>query len=305
MAIGLVVEAKKSLPLSSTTMKAGKSSTSIFQTASMPSSGYSSDLDRLDAVLGEAGGRAADRAEVEAAVRVARVGDLLGAVALGQHHHRAAGGLELVDVGVHPAGRGRAERAAGVALGRLGRTGVVDGVVLEVLRHAVAGVEPLLDLGVRDVAGDDQRAGERQPGLDRVLRQLGADLVHRPVEVDPHDVVALVLEVLVGRLGQEPRRVGLELLEEDALGGDLAERLAVGRAGDGDGDGERGAVAGEPDDADVVAEVLAAELRADAELAGQLEDLLLELGVAEAVAAIGPLAWAARRGTWPTRTWPS
>lgn len=34
--------AKKSLPLSSTTMNAGKSATSIFQTASMPSSGYSS-----------------------------------------------------------------------------------------------------------------------------------------------------------------------------------------------------------------------------------------------------------------------
>ncbi len=32
---------KKSLPLSSTTMNAGKSSTSIFQTASMPSSSYS------------------------------------------------------------------------------------------------------------------------------------------------------------------------------------------------------------------------------------------------------------------------
>lgn len=32
---------KKSLPLSSTRMKAGKSSTRIFQTASMPSSGYS------------------------------------------------------------------------------------------------------------------------------------------------------------------------------------------------------------------------------------------------------------------------
>jgi len=37
-----VIPAKKSLPLSSTTMKAGKSTTSIFQTASMPSSGYSS-----------------------------------------------------------------------------------------------------------------------------------------------------------------------------------------------------------------------------------------------------------------------
>ena len=32
---------KKSLPLSSTSMKAGKSSTVIFQMASMPSSGYS------------------------------------------------------------------------------------------------------------------------------------------------------------------------------------------------------------------------------------------------------------------------
>ena len=41
-AIGLLTSAKKSLPLSSTTMKAGKSSTSIFQTASMPSSSYSS-----------------------------------------------------------------------------------------------------------------------------------------------------------------------------------------------------------------------------------------------------------------------
>ena len=66
-------------------------------------------------------------------------------------------------------------------------------------------------------------------------------------------------------------------------GRDLGEHLAVGRAGHGDRDGQRGAVAGEADDADVVAEVLAAELRADAELAGQAEDLLLELGVAEAV----------------------
>ena len=39
---GFDTSLKKSLPLSSTTMKAGKSTTSIFQTASMPSSGYSS-----------------------------------------------------------------------------------------------------------------------------------------------------------------------------------------------------------------------------------------------------------------------
>jgi hypothetical protein len=117
-----------------------------------------------------------------------------------------------------------------------------------------------------------------------VSRQLGADLVHRPGEVDLDDVVGGVrLEVLVRGLGQEARRVGLERLDEDSLRRDLAEGLAVGRAGDGDRDRQRGAVAGEPDHPDVVAEVLAAELRSDAEAAGQLEHLRLELHVPEAV----------------------
>ena len=80
------------------------------------------------------------------------------AVALGQHHERAAGGLELVDVGVHPPGGGGAEAARRVALRGLGRTGVVHAVVAQVLRHRLAGVEPLLDLGVGDVAGHDHRA---------------------------------------------------------------------------------------------------------------------------------------------------
>src|SRR5690606_13820867 len=78
--------------------------------------GVLDDLDTLDAVLREPGGRAADRAEVEAAVGAAGVGDLLAAVALREHDEGPAGGLELVDVGVHPAGRGRAEGAARHAL---------------------------------------------------------------------------------------------------------------------------------------------------------------------------------------------
>ena len=41
------------------------------------------------------------------------------------------------------------------------------------------------------------------------------DLGHRPVEVDVHDLA--VVEVFVGDVGQEPRRVALELLEEDAV----------------------------------------------------------------------------------------
>src|SRR5438128_12380957 len=47
--------------------------------------GVLEDVDLLDAVLREPRGRAADRTEVEPAVRLARAGDLLRAVSLGQH----------------------------------------------------------------------------------------------------------------------------------------------------------------------------------------------------------------------------
>ena len=43
---------------------------------------------------------------------------------------------------------------------------------------------------------------------------------------------------------------------------------------------------GQPDHADVVAEVLAAELGADPEALGEREHLRLELGVAQAVAQL-------------------
>src|SRR5581483_8550274 len=89
-----------------------------------------------------------------------------------------------------------------------------------------------------------------------------------------------------GRVGQVLRRIAFELFDEHALRRDLRECLPVGRAGHRDADWARRAVTGQADDAHVVAEVLAAELRADAELAGELEDLLLELGVAKAASQL-------------------
>ena len=229
----------------------------------------------------EARRRAADRAEIEAAVLAAGLAHLGAAIALGEGDEAAARRHERVDIAVHAPGRGRAERARGIALRRLGRAGVVDRVVLDVLRQALAAIEPLLQLRVGDVARDDQRAGQAEPGLDRVLRQGAADLAHRPGEIDRHHLAA---ECRLVDLGQKLRRVGFELFEEDAVGGDLAEDLAVGRARHADADRQAGAVARQADDAHVVAEILAAELRADAEAAGQLEHLLLEIAVAVGLA---------------------
>ena len=69
------------------------------------------------------------------------VGDLLRAVALGKHDHAAAVALEEINVGVHAAGCGGTHGAAGHAGGRFGGTGVVDGVILEILGHVFAAVE--------------------------------------------------------------------------------------------------------------------------------------------------------------------
>ena len=107
-------------------------------------------------------------------------------------------------------------------------------MVLEVLGQPLTGVEALLQLGVGDVTGHDHGAAERQTGADGELRERLADLAHGTVEVDVNDVV---VEHRVGHLGQELRRVVLELLDEHTIAGDLAEGLTIGGARDGDRDG--------------------------------------------------------------------
>ena len=99
------------------------------------------DFDLLDVFLGEDGGWAADAAEVEAAVFFAGFGDLLAAIAFGDHDHAAAVALKEIDVAVHAAGGGGAEAAAGHAGGGLGRAGVVHGMVFEVVGQGLAGID--------------------------------------------------------------------------------------------------------------------------------------------------------------------
>ncbi len=81
--------------------------------------------------------------------------------------------------------------------------------------------------------------------------------------------------------------VGFELFEEDAVLGDFAFDVAVGGAGDADADGATGGMAGQADDADVVGEVFAAELGADAGCLGDRRDALFPLEIAEGAAAGG------------------
>src|SRR5215471_6774840 len=142
--------------------------------------GIFDDLDLLDTVLRKTRRRAADRAEIEPAVLAAGSANLWAAIALRQSDETSASRHEGIDIAVHAPGSGRPEGTRSISFGRLGRTGVIDSVVLDIIGQPPATIEPFLQLGMGDVASDDQRAGQAEPGLDRVLRECTPDLVHRP-----------------------------------------------------------------------------------------------------------------------------
>ena len=97
--------------------------------------------DGLDVVGRENRRRSADGAEVETTVFAASVGDDLCAVALGNHDERSAVVLELVHVRVHAVCGGRSHGTAREAIGRLGRSGIEDRMVLKIGRHGLSGIE--------------------------------------------------------------------------------------------------------------------------------------------------------------------
>src|SRR5512139_3970887 len=117
---------------------------------------------------------------------------------------------------------------------RLRRPGVVDRMVFDILRQALPAVDALLQFRVCDIACDNHRTGQRQAGLDRILRQARADLAHRSREVDLYHLAA---ELRLVDVREVLRRIRLELFEEDALARDLGSRLPVGRARHADADG--------------------------------------------------------------------
>ena len=191
--------------------------------------------------------------------------------------------LQQTDVRVHAPGRGWAERAGGSAFRSLGRTGVVDRMLLQVVGDRFAAVEDFLELGMRDVATDHDGAVEQQRLTALELGQFGKDVCHRPVQVNLVTVLVLGHAIL---FRQQATRVTIHLFNEQAVFGDLGLDVAVGRAGNGHTEWAGCAVAGQTDNPNVVGEVFAAELGADAELLCRLLELLLEFDIAERLTVI-------------------
>ena len=104
------------------------------------------------------------------------------------------------------------------------------------------------------------------------------DLAHRLIQVDAYHLAFAGLTQMFRDIFS---RIALQLLDPDTVAVDFRLDVAVGGAGDAHADRAGGAVARQTDHPDIVGEVFPAELRAEAEVLRFLQQLLLQLHVAE------------------------
>jgi hypothetical protein len=157
-------------------------------------------------------------------------------------------------------------------------------MILEVSRHLLACVETSLELSVSDVASYDDCALEVNACANRILRKLCTYSVDTLVEVDLDASCALARTTEF--LRNKFRRISVHLLEEHTVLSDLSLDVAVSRAANAHTDWAACAVAWQTDYADVVSEILAAELCAETDLVSLLEELLFEVDVAEGASSL-------------------
>ena len=196
--------------------------------------------------------------------------------------------LEEVHVAVHTAGRSGSETAGRHSVRGLGGTCIVDRMLLHVLGQTFAALDALFQFCMGDVAAHDDRTVEQEEGRYRILGQIGQNFLHRTVQVDAHTVgmlgetVTEVTEVL----GYETDRIVVQSFEPDTVLIDLTLDVAVRAAGYSEADRAGRTVTGQTDHADIMGEVLAAELGSEPDVAGSLEELLLQLDIAECAAEL-------------------
>ena len=71
-----------------------------------------------------------------------------------------------------------------MAIRRLCRPRIVNRVILEVLRQILARIEPLLELRVRDIPSDDDRAIQGELGRHGILPKIRKHFVHGAIEIN-------------------------------------------------------------------------------------------------------------------------
>ena len=129
-----------------------------------------------------------------------------------------------------------------------------------------------------DIAAYDDGAVEAQTCTDGVFGQDRANILHRLVEVNAYGIAFASLTEF---FGNQRSRVVVQLLDPDTVLVDFALDVAVGRAAYAKADRAAGTVTRQTNHAHVVRHILAAELCTQADLVCLLQQLFLQLNVAE------------------------
>ncbi|MNS78425.1 hypothetical protein D3C72_1120410 [compost metagenome] len=158
-------------------------------------------------------------------------------------------------------------------------------MIFHVLRQTFAVLQTLLQLGVRDVAPDDNGAVQRQTRRNRILGQLRQDLAHRTVKVNVNRFAFTGFAQLFRDVFPW---VAFQFFDPDTVAVDLRFDVAIRRTGDAHSDRARRTVARQTNDADVVGEIFAAELRAEAQVLRFDQQFLFKLNVAERLTVFVP-----------------
>ena len=158
------------------------------------------------------------------------IGYALGTVALGYHDERTAVGLELINIRIHTSCCRGTHGTTWISFRSLGRTGIQDRVVLEILWHALSCVETGLDLCMCNITAYNNGSLEIDTGRNRVLAQFPAYGVHAHVQIYLDTFAAFTR--VAQFLGNQLCRVLVHLLYPDTVLVDLCLDIAVCTATD-------------------------------------------------------------------------
>ena len=210
---------------------------------------------------------------------LARLCHAVATVALGYHHKAGAIVLELVNVWVHAVCRSRSHRATRITLWCLGWSGIEYWMILEVCRHLLACIKTCLELGVSDVAGNDDGTLEVNASAYGIFCKLGTHGINTLVKVYLYALGALARTAQL--LGDKLCGVLVHLLKPDTVLVDFCLYVSVGRAAHTHTDRTACSVAWQADNSDVVGKMLASELCSESNLVCFLQQLVLKVDVTE------------------------
>ena len=209
---------------------------------------------------------------------VASIGNTLSTITFSKHDKATAIRLEKIYVRVHTTSSGGAHRATSHTGRSLGRTGVIDRMIFDVLRQTFATVDAFFQFGMRDIATYDNSTIQRKTRTDRIFRKFLTNIFHRTIQIDGDNIAFAGIAKF---FGNKFVRLIVHLFNPDTIFVDLTFDIAVGRARNAQTNRTAGTMTRQTDNAHIVSKILTTKLCTQTNFVGFFQHLLFKFNIAE------------------------